>query len=350
MLMGEYVMSTTGESVISDDEKIEARAREKKFENKVDANKKASSEYSSEEQKRMREEARELTEQHRLQKEINEQIKRELEEKLNAKEIERRAGKKISDIPLDELVLYLPEEERPAKTFDELIEKAYKDFVKSEGNRSRTYICPAGEPTIGIGHLILARRDLGNVKQVNAWREKYKKLPLVDDNGKPLTDAQKVREFNSLVTAMRNGSYRCSGQTIIHPKLSKLTQKGIDEVFRRDFKHHYDQIVDAGFPIHKYPLSVQISMVHLSFWRGNPGRLKSNITDMNNLENVANGTNKALKKANDAMRKTAENGVDSVKIAYNNYQQNIIPESEISVPESESTKPKNYATGKDKGR
>lgn len=362
-------MATKNE-ILSDDERIDARLNDKKtseanepefvpvkigvFEEDIRARIERDFERAIEEQERRYQEERDREQEAENIRQMEEDIARmsaEFEAMLNRKEIERRAGKKISDIPLEELSQYLPPEYKPATTLEEMADRSYDDFRKSEGCYKQMYICPTGNPTIGIGHLVVAKGDIGDANKVKWWRDKYKKLGLVDEKGKPLTEAQKVQEFNALVSAMKRGAVVKKGNIIISPKLSTLPQEEIDKVYRDDFKIHYDKIVAKGFPIYKYPLPIQTSMVHLSFWRGNPSKLVSNIKDMNNLESVANGTKLALSGSNAAMRKTAQCGVDSLGIALNNYHQNIIiPDGVISTPNEVDPRPRTFAASREKGR
>lgn len=342
-------MATKNE-ILSDDERIEAKANEKKtkaqtddpefvpikigvFEEDIRDRNERDLNLAIERRMKERQEERMMEE---MRQQENRRFYKEAEEKMNRMlaDLERKSkAKSASEIPLEELGMYLSEDEKPAKDFEEFLDLAYEYFSKSEGVVAEPYLDYKGHPTVGIGHLIIHKADVNDRAVVRENRKKYQELDFVDATGKPLTKEQKGAEYDKIVAARRNGTIKTkkkgSALVIISPKLSKLSEKGCKEAFRKDLKYWYDYIIRQSYDFHKYPLSVQLSLVHAGF-NGRANILKSKMAgkSKNNVVSVAKACLATMEggknPANKAMIDGAKEGVDSLDIALNNYKQNIV--------------------------
>ena len=68
----------------------------------------------------------------------------------------------------------------PARDYPTLQDAAYQDFSQngSEGKTHRIYLDCLGNPTVGVGHLIMPKKGLGNKKTEEVYRQKYLSLDL----------------------------------------------------------------------------------------------------------------------------------------------------------------------------
>lgn len=191
----------------------------------------------------------------------------------------------------------------PASNYKELETAAYKNFGQIEGKYSKLYLDCAGNPTIGVGHLVVPMSGINNKETVKAYKEKYLALPLKDNNGKPLTAEQKAIQFDFIVeqtrllkttmntkklsvskalayTQFKAESIPGAGYYIKAPQITsaQLDENGIRQVFNGDFKTCYDGSKRYVRNFDSYPLPVQLAVAHTTFNKGNAMCFKNKTT------------------------------------------------------------------------
>lgn len=250
------------------------------------------------------------------QEEFNEQFNQRITEQ-GGKTVDP-AKIDISKMTLDDYAKFCPPNEKPAKNFETLCDEAYIDFSKGEGKYNKIYLDCNGNPTIGVGHLIMPRNALGNASAEKAYRERFMSLPL-----KGLTPQQKEAQFNQILKCMKSGkapSYGFqttkipgAGRNIKSPEFGQLDENGIREVFNQDFKHLYDKTKSVAKEIDQYPLSLQLAVIHMTFARGNANNLKT--VDTSNLNSVFRVVNTSRKNASHGEKVTITEAGDTIRTA-----------------------------------
>lgn len=158
----------------------------------------------------------------------------------------------------------------PAKDHKALQDAAYQDFSQngSEGKTHRIYLDCLGNPTVGVGHLIMPKKGLGNKKVEEAYRQKYMQLDLRDPNGNPLSKEEKYSQFSSILSAMQQKSFKTSGGVpnyVNYPAVGKLSEAGVKAAFNQDYDYWYNRVKGRFPDLDKYPLSLQLSLTHCGF-------------------------------------------------------------------------------------
>lgn len=158
----------------------------------------------------------------------------------------------------------------PAKDKATLTDAAYADFSQngSEGKTHRIYLDIYGNPTLGVGHLIMPKNGLGNSVTVEAYRKKYMALDLQDANGRTLSREEKSSQFSSIVQAMRSGGFKTTGDCpnyVLYPALGKASENGVKQAFAQDYDYWYNRVKEKFPDFDKYPLSLQLSLTHCGF-------------------------------------------------------------------------------------
>ena len=179
----------------------------------------------------------------------------------------------------------------PARDHKTLQEAAYQDFSQSgsEGKTHRIYLDCLGNPTVGVGHLIMPRSGLNNAKVEAAYRQKYMALDLRDANGNQISDAEKYSQFSSILQAMKDKSFKTTGgmpDYVTYPAVSKLSEKGVQEAFNSDYDYWYNRVKGKFPDLDKYPLSLQLSLTHCGF-AGALGKVKNSGNFADIAEKVA---------------------------------------------------------------
>ena len=183
----------------------------------------------------------------------------------------------------------------PATNYTSLCDAAYRDFsqVGGEFKTNAVYLDRCGNPTIGVGHLIMPKGDLNNAKQEELWRKNFLEMDLCDKNDKKLSDKQKTAQFNAILKAMKSKTFKTTGgmpNYVKSPDLGTLTEPGIKKSFKKDYDYWYN-CVKKKFPdFDKYPMSLQLSLTHCAF-AGDLGKIK-------NTGNIANIAQQVLKVRN----------------------------------------------------
>lgn len=172
----------------------------------------------------------------------------------------------------------------PCKTKEEFCEYAFNEFVKIEGKgiASRpggVYADSEGHPTIGVGHLVVDKRDIlgskdkrGNYVKPNAshvaeYKKKFIDLPLLDSNGKPLTAEVKGKKFDQMVAMIKSKKRGLTNTEIARLKLGHLNEKGMQQVFAKDVNSAINRAIkDHPEDFWNLPRSAQASLVHMYFW------------------------------------------------------------------------------------
>lgn len=167
----------------------------------------------------------------------------------------------------------------PAKDYKTLQDAAYQDFSQNgnEGKTHRIYLDASGNPTVGVGHLIMPRKGLGNEKTEEAYRQKYLALDLRDANGNVLSDDEKNAQFSSILQAMKKKSFTTSKGVpayITSPALGKLSESGVKSAFNQDYDYWYNRVKTKFPDLDSYPLSLQLSLTHCGF-AGALGKIKN---------------------------------------------------------------------------
>lgn len=167
----------------------------------------------------------------------------------------------------------------PARDKEALTDAAYYDFSQngSEGKTHKIYLDVYGNPTLGVGHLIMPKSGLGNSATVEAYRKKYMALDLQDANGRTLSAEEKYSQFSSIVQAMRSGGFKTTGgcpNYVSYPALGKASEKGVKQAFAQDYDYWYNRVKKKFPDLDKYPLSLQLSLTHCGF-AGALGRVKN---------------------------------------------------------------------------
>lgn len=249
----------------------------------------------------------------------------------------------ISRMTIDDYAKYCRPEDKPAANYEELVEKAYEDFGKGEGFIRGLYLDSKGLPTIGNGHLVLARDALNKPERLKAYRDMYVSTPLVGADGKPLTEAQKKVQFSQITLALKNGTFKTSGgcpNLVTSPATGKLNNAGMKHLFIQDFKYTYDVTKKAVPNIDKMPLPVQLAALHSTFAFGNANKLKK--VDVNSpaelMEQVDKLRNRKGTSAGE--RETIKLGNDSIKVAQDNYRLELTRRSEMAAKAVELGKEK----------
>jgi hypothetical protein len=200
----------------------------------------------------------------------------------------------------------------PATNYTSLCDAAYRDFsqVGGEFKTNAVYLDCLGNPTIGVGHLIMPKSALNNAEQEELWRKNYLEMDLCDKNGKKLSDKQKTAQFDAILKAMKNKSFKTTGGVpnyVKSPDLGKLKESGIKKSFKKDYDYWYNRVKQKFPDFDKYPRSLQLSLTHCAF----AGELRK-IKNTGNFVNIAQqvlkirNTNKASTKEREMARLATE--------------------------------------------
>ena len=181
----------------------------------------------------------------------------------------------------------------PAKDQEMLFAAAYQDFSQngSEGKTHGIYLDCLGNPTVGVGHLIMPKKGLGNSKTEEAYRQRYIALDLRDAKGNPMSNEEKYKQFNGILAAMKNNSFKTSSgfpKYISSPKVGTLSEAGVQAAFNQDYEYWYNRTKKRFPDLDKYPLSLQLSLTHCGF-AGALGKIK----DTGDFVDIANQVAKA---------------------------------------------------------
>lgn len=166
----------------------------------------------------------------------------------------------------------------PAKDYSTLQDAAYQDFSQngSEGKTHKIYLDVYGNPTVGVGHLIMPKKGLNNEKTEEAYRQKYIALDLCDENGNRLSAEEKSSQFSSILQSMKQKSFQTTGgcpNYVNYPSVGKLSEAGVQEAFKGDYDYWYNRVRNKFPDFDKYPLSLQLSLSHCGF-AGALGKVK----------------------------------------------------------------------------
>ena len=196
-----------------------------------------------------------------------------------------------------------PETMEPCKDKDELLDFAKDKFIGIEGKGvegrpGEVYVDCLGHPTIGIGHLVVhkiyvlggtdskGKYHAPDPKAVDQCREKFIELPLLDKNGKPMSDAQKGAKFDQMINLMKSKGRALTNDEIKNLNLGHLSEEGMDQIYRKDHEKFLKRAVNAMMPdgkkvdvndpdfwektkesnFWKMTRSAQVSFVHGYFW------------------------------------------------------------------------------------
>ena len=167
----------------------------------------------------------------------------------------------------------------PAKDYKTLQDAAYQDFSQngSEGKTHAIYLDCLGNPTVGVGHLIMPKNGLGDKKKEEAYRQKYMALDLLDSRGKPLSNEEKYSQFSSILQAMKTKGFKTTGKSpcyISYPAVGKLSEAGVKQSFCSDYDYWYSRVKKKFPDLESYPLSLQLSLTHCGF-AGALGKIKN---------------------------------------------------------------------------
>ncbi len=167
----------------------------------------------------------------------------------------------------------------PARDYQTLQDAAYQDFSQngSEGKTHRIYLDVYGNPTVGVGHLIMPKKGLGNKTTEEAYRQKYLALDLRDANGHQLSNAEKSSQFSSILQAMKEKSFKTTGgcpNYVNYPAVGILSEAGVKEAFKGDYDYVYNRVKKKFPDVDKYPLSLQLSLTHCCY-AGALGKVKN---------------------------------------------------------------------------
>lgn len=251
----------------------------------------------------------------------------------------------ISQMTLEDYVKYCDPEDKPAKDYNDLVEKAYEDFGKGEGVIQKLYLDSKGYPTIGNGHLVLHPDYLKNSNSLKSAKLSYMNIPLMGANGKPLTLEQKSVQFSQIVDAYKKGNFRTSGgcpNYVLSPQTGRLNESGVKAIFKQDFKNIYNRTKEVVPNIDKMPLPVQMAVLHCTFAYGNARRLRT--VDVNNPAELVDrvkelrgkrcsrGERSTIKNANDSIQ-NAQDGYKYAKIKYAELQKLLNEDVELIAPQ-----------------
>lgn len=224
----------------------------------------------------------------------------------------------VNDMTLEDYNKYCLPEDRPAENFDELCDKSYDEFIQGEGKRNKIYLDYLGHPTIGIGHLIFNKNDLNNPKKMAAWKQSFISLPLVNQNGRALSTAEKANQFQTLENGVRNGRLITKpipggGKEVAG--FGMLNEQGIKQVFKQDFRYHYNKTKEVVPELDQMLLGVQFSTIHGCFAIGNanwlkkanvndPASIMKEVTRIRDRKGTSAGERNTIKETNDTIQTT----------------------------------------------
>ncbi len=188
----------------------------------------------------------------------------------------------------------------PCKTKEEFYEYAIGEFTKIEGKGvpgkpGEIYVDSEGHPTIGVGHLVVHKiyvlggykksRKTGqktqktyvkpNPQKVAAYREKFIELPLLDNQGNPLSDEEKGQKFDKMISTMKylNSQKDKKKRRNINNRdlwsigMGHLDEEGMKQTFAKDVEKATDRAIeDHPDDFWNMPRSAQASLVHMYFW------------------------------------------------------------------------------------
>ena len=177
----------------------------------------------------------------------------------------------------------------PCKTKEEFFEYAFDEFVQIEGKGlpskpGEVYADSLGHPTVGVGHLVVHKRDvLGrrtfnkktkkrkyhrpNPDNVAVYREKFIELPLLDNEGNPISDEEKAEKFDKMITKMKIKRRGLKNSEISALNMGHLDEKGMRQVFAKDVEEATNRAIeDHPDDFWNMPRSAQASLVHMYFW------------------------------------------------------------------------------------
>ncbi len=166
----------------------------------------------------------------------------------------------------------------PAKDYKTLQDAAYQDFSQngSEGKTHGIYLDCLGNPTVGVGHLIMPKKGLGKKQTEEVYRQKYLALDLRDVNGNALSAEEKNKQFSDILQAMKTKSFTTSKGVpayINGPMLGKLSESGVKSAFNQDYDYWFNRVKTKFPDLDSYPLSLQLSLTHCGF-AGALGKIK----------------------------------------------------------------------------
>ena len=190
----------------------------------------------------------------------------------------------IRQMSLDDYVRHCKAQDKPAPNYQALEEAAWQDFGLGEGLVPYLYLDHLGHATIGNGHLVLHKDHLYNEKKIAAYKKSFVDLPLLDADKIYLSCEEKERQFEALLTHMRQKTLKLkripyAGWRVVEPVFGGLNSEGQRYVFNKDFRFHYDRVKydrynkRVMFPnFEKFPLPVQLEVLH-TLYAGQIGAL-----------------------------------------------------------------------------
>lgn len=189
----------------------------------------------------------------------------------------------------------IPEEQsaekniEPCQTKEEFYEYAIDEFTKIEGKGvpgkpGEIYADSLGHPTIGVGHLVVHKMDVlggmkynkktkrktyhkANPQAVAAYREKFIELPLLDNDGNPMSDEEKGQKFDQMISLMKKRRRGLTNRELWSIGMGHLDEEGMKQTFAKDVEKATDlAIEDHPDDFWNMPRSAQASLVHMYFW------------------------------------------------------------------------------------
>lgn len=231
----------------------------------------------------------------------------------------------IGQMKLEDYGRYVKPEDRPLSDYKTLRKEAYKDFIAGEGKHNKMYLDYRGNPTIGVGHLIMPVKELGNAEVTERYKKAYQALPMQDKNGQPLSAEAKGAQFDQLIAAMKNKSFQTKaigggGEIILNPEMGKLSDAGVEQAFNQDFDYWYKQTKNEIPYIDHCPKSLQLATIHTSF-AGRLGAIKEAEDPMSLIEAVSRTRDR--RGTSQGERQTIKAANDSIKEARRNYEMDM---------------------------
>ncbi len=167
---------------------------------------------------------------------------------------------------------------QPVSDKDGLLEACYDVFGerRSTGQVLNAHLDPKGYPTIGCGHLIYRPG-----KNVEAQRRRHIKAMKAIGIDEKTAGAQ----FDALVRGPIQHKKINGVDVITSPKIS-ITHDQAKALFKYDAEKSYQNALKNFPDLHKYPIEVQVAIVHHAYHYGNTDGLKKKCKGDLSAENV----------------------------------------------------------------
>jgi hypothetical protein len=246
----------------------------------------------------------------------------------------------------------------PCKTKEEFYEYAIDEFTKIEGKGvagkpGEIYADCLGHPTIGVGHLVVHKMDvLGGMKYnkktkrktyhkpnpqaVAAYREKFIELPLLDNDGNPMSDEEKGQKYDRMISMMKAKRRGLTNKELWSIGMGHLDEDGMKQTFAKDVEKATNlAIEDHPDDFWNMPRSAQASLVHMYFW--GKGKVAERLQSDENTtigEQLPNAVRVGLK-PNNAIRNLADEAKRDSFLLKQQIQPEMIPQ--------QPSKPINFA-------